>query len=201
MFTLVLLSILLLYFLALLLSGWLCGKLCSIIFKQRRAYRAGFSMGIIAGLMPIFWDVIPTFIAHRYLCSQHSGTWIYKAPEQWLSEKRNQTTKLPPRKIEPNKEREISFNWRNLELSRRWLDEKSIKYSAILSINLETYRLVDRDSHEILAEYSDYTAWRSSISYWRYELLKGLINGCPNKQKDREVYFSTLKKYESLPLD
>jgi hypothetical protein len=200
-FTLILLSILLSYLLALVLSGWLFGKLFSLIFRKVRAYRIGFAIGIIAGLAPVFWDVIPTFIAHRYLCSRNSGTWIYKTPEQWLSEKRNQIAKLAPRKIESEKERETSFNWKNLELSRRWLDEKTIKHPEVLSIQLETWRIVDRDNHEILVEHSDYTAWRSSIKYWRYELLQGLITGCPENQKDGKAYVLTLQRYESLPLD
>lgn len=31
----------------------------------------------------VFWDFIPTLIAHKYYCSTQAGFWVYKTPEQW----------------------------------------------------------------------------------------------------------------------
>ncbi|MFI3158146.1 MAG: hypothetical protein QX199_18525 [Methylococcaceae bacterium] len=34
----------------------------------------------------VFWDWIPTLIAHKYYCSTQAGFWVYKTPEQWKAE-------------------------------------------------------------------------------------------------------------------
>ena len=34
----------------------------------------------------IFWDLIPTLIAHKYYCETQAGFWVYKTPEQWVKE-------------------------------------------------------------------------------------------------------------------
>ena len=34
----------------------------------------------------VFWDWIPTQIAHKYYCSTQAGFWVYKTPEQWVKE-------------------------------------------------------------------------------------------------------------------
>jgi hypothetical protein len=34
----------------------------------------------------VFWDFIPTLIAHKYYCATEAGFWVYKTPEQWQQE-------------------------------------------------------------------------------------------------------------------
>lgn len=34
----------------------------------------------------VFWDFIPTLVAHKYYCETQAGFWVYKTPEQWRQE-------------------------------------------------------------------------------------------------------------------
>lgn len=34
----------------------------------------------------MFWDWIPTVVAHKYLCATQSGFWVYKTLDQWKEE-------------------------------------------------------------------------------------------------------------------
>lgn len=36
--------------------------------------------------LPIFWDWIPTVVAHKYYCEKEAGFWVYKTVEQWKVE-------------------------------------------------------------------------------------------------------------------
>lgn len=31
----------------------------------------------------VFWDFIPTLVAHQYYCTTEAGFWVYKTPGQW----------------------------------------------------------------------------------------------------------------------
>lgn len=45
--------------------------------------------GMMAGLVMyhlVFWDLIPTLVAHKYYCATEAGFWVYKTPEQWKLE-------------------------------------------------------------------------------------------------------------------
>ena len=34
----------------------------------------------------VFWDWIPTVVAHKYYCSTEAGFWVYKTVDQWKAE-------------------------------------------------------------------------------------------------------------------
>lgn len=34
----------------------------------------------------VFWDWIPTVVAHKYYCSTQAGFWVYKTLDQWKAE-------------------------------------------------------------------------------------------------------------------
>jgi len=36
--------------------------------------------------LPIFWDWIPTVVAHKYYCEKEAGFWVYKTLDQWKAE-------------------------------------------------------------------------------------------------------------------
>lgn len=42
--------------------------------------------GFLVVYLPVFWDHIPTLVAHQYYCATEAGFWIYKTPEQWNAE-------------------------------------------------------------------------------------------------------------------
>lgn len=68
------------------LSIWIIRK--SYRFAKAK-YRRGWAGGVIAAFIMynlVFWDFIPTLVAHKYYCSTQAGFWVYKTPEQWREE-------------------------------------------------------------------------------------------------------------------
>ena len=51
----------------------------------KSAKRWGWGAALIMYLL-VFWDWIPTVVAHQYYCSTEAGFWVYKTPEQWIKE-------------------------------------------------------------------------------------------------------------------
>jgi hypothetical protein len=42
--------------------------------------------GFLLVYLPVFWDHIPTIMAHNYYCEKEAGFWVYKTVEQWKAE-------------------------------------------------------------------------------------------------------------------
>jgi hypothetical protein len=40
----------------------------------------------LAMYLLVFWDWLPTVVAHKYYCATEAGFWVYKTPEQWKKE-------------------------------------------------------------------------------------------------------------------
>ena len=51
--------------------------------KSRWRWGAG---AALAMYLLVFWDHIPTVVAHKYYCEKEAGFWIYKALDQWEAE-------------------------------------------------------------------------------------------------------------------
>lgn len=66
------------------------------VWLTRRAAQAATRRGIagwkwglpvvLAMYLLVFWDWIPTVIAHKYYCSKYAGFTVYKTLEQWKAE-------------------------------------------------------------------------------------------------------------------
>jgi hypothetical protein len=42
--------------------------------------------GFVIVYLPVFWDYIPTVVAHKYYCEKEAGFWVYKTLAQWKAE-------------------------------------------------------------------------------------------------------------------
>lgn len=51
----------------------------------KSAKRWGWGAALAMYLL-VFWDWIPTVVAHKYYCATEAGFWVYKTPEQWKKE-------------------------------------------------------------------------------------------------------------------
>ena len=36
--------------------------------------------------LPVFWDHVPTLLAHTYYCEKEAGFWVYRTMDQWKIE-------------------------------------------------------------------------------------------------------------------
>ncbi len=70
----------------LLISIWVTSKAAS--WAKANNKKPWLWGGLAAFMMYnlVFWDWIPTLVAHKYYCSTQAGFWVYKTPEQWMKE-------------------------------------------------------------------------------------------------------------------
>ncbi|MDP2398457.1 MAG: hypothetical protein Q8M53_08905 [Burkholderiales bacterium] len=136
-----------------------------LVAVTRAAYRGaknkGFSKakcrfaaagGFLALYLPIFWDHIPTVIAHEYYCTKDSGFWIYKTLDQWKTENpgvaetllANKSVVTVPNAYVLNHR----FNWAVYET----------RYFPINHMTRTEWQVVDSKTEEILARYVNYSA-------------------------------------------
>jgi hypothetical protein len=55
--------------------------------KKNGKSAARWGWGAALGMyLMVFWDWIPTVVAHKYYCATEAGFWVYKTPEQWKKE-------------------------------------------------------------------------------------------------------------------
>jgi hypothetical protein len=120
---------------------------------------AGWKWGIPAGILMyllVFWDHIPTVVAHRYYCDKEAGFAINKTLEQWKSENPGVAETLSSSKISPL---EVIGNTRIARLNERF-HWQTVKERVFLSLVRTDRRIVDVNNGNILAKHIDFrTGW------------------------------------------
>lgn len=53
--------------------------------RGRSQWRLGGAAALVMYLL-VFWDQIPTLVAHNYYCGKQAGFWVYKSLDQWKAE-------------------------------------------------------------------------------------------------------------------
>jgi hypothetical protein len=61
--------------------------------SKKKSFSIAAAFFLIMYLIP-FWDLIPTLIMHKYYCNTQAGFWVYKTPEEWISENPDTATSL-----------------------------------------------------------------------------------------------------------
>lgn len=87
---------------------YLVVSIAVVVFTAQPAKKKGKSpwrWGAVAALIMyllIFWDHIPTVVAHKYYCEKEAGFWVYKTVEQWKLENPGVAEMLVTNKGEPH---------------------------------------------------------------------------------------------------
>ncbi len=138
----------------------------------RKRGRSGWRWGGLAALamyLLVFWDHLPTLLAHRYYCEKEAGFWVYKSVEQWKRENPDVLAGLwnlvLPIERTPGGDIQI-------------LDERfAIKTThnrplPLLTTSISEYQLFDRVTGEVLARGKDvgsgagYIATGGGFKFW-----------------------------------
>lgn len=79
------------------------------------------TLAFLSLYLPVFWDFIPTIIAHRYYCAKDAGIVMVKDPRQWASEHAAETDALRISFWDPNKPQslKIAVGWERTFINRR----------------------------------------------------------------------------------
>lgn len=121
----------------------------------------------------VFWDWIPTVVAHKYYCSTQAGFWVYKTLDQWKAENPGLAkTLVLPRDRTPQT-RWVSNGYVEVHpLNQRfnWVVNSHSK-TFFLHISKREEEVIDAKKNEVLTRYVDFSSGDQSrpfrgIKFW-----------------------------------
>ncbi len=149
-------------------------------------------MGIGAFLLvylPLFWDWIPTVVAHRYYCEKEAGFWVYKTLDQWKTENPGVVEGLIMTRVSPSTRKGDMKNYTDtyfLNQRFNWI----VKHNGQLLFNRWRHEqeVVDSKTGEVLARYVDFSTsqerQQAGWSGWKFWLASWhCIDGAINDSK------------------
>lgn len=145
-----------LYGLLTLVLMWIAARVAKHYGKSARW---GWRSVFLASFLFLFWDTVPTLVAHKSLCAMNYGFTQHKSLEQWKQENPGVAETLVP--IEENDyEKKDNLEIRHLNARFDWQRETK---EVFLSVRRSRERLVDTKTREVLGEYVDYFAGAGPI--------------------------------------
>jgi len=126
--------------------------------KQGRSpWRWGGAAALVMYLL-VFWDHIPTVVAHKYYCKKEAGFWVYKTVEQWKAENPGVAETLVANKGAPSKRQGDMENYTDTySLSSRfnWI----VKHNGQFLFNRWRHEqeVVDVKTGDVLGRYVDFS--------------------------------------------
>jgi len=112
--------------------------------------------GFLLVYLPVFWDWIPTVVAHQYYCATEAGFWVYKSVDQWKKENPGVMETL----VAYNDGKSANgayilnqrFNWAVKKIGPLWFNRWRWHHEV-----------VDSKSGEVLARYIDFSTGNGNI--------------------------------------
>lgn len=100
-----------------------------------------------------FWDWIPTVAAHSYYCSRHAAFVVAKPFEQWRRENADWVRVQPPLLASDGR---AGTRLPVMAIGHRIIEERRPLEEVFMSVKREEARLIDAQTHEVLARYVDF---------------------------------------------
>ena len=156
--------------------------------------------GFLVVYLPVFWDHIPTVIAHQYYCGTEAGFWVYKTPEQWKKENPGVAETLanssPSRSwVEAQDETRFTLNERFEDQSRR-------RHLRFVPVTVFSDITVDRKTNAVLARHVSVGAGYGNImvgSDWRSMKFWLSLGSCEGEAlRLRGQYERIRRSYEKI---
>lgn len=127
--------------------------------KKRGHNKWAWGIGVFLLIfLPIFWDWIPTLVAHKYYCSTEAGFWVYKTVDQWKAENPGVMETLVQADSHFISEKNISSYTLNNRF--KWVMKDSSVFFLPLFQREEL--IVDMKNDNVLARYLDYSSGYSN---------------------------------------
>jgi hypothetical protein len=125
--------------------------------RGKSPWRWGGSAALVMYLL-VFWDHIPTVVAHKYYCEKEAGFWVYKTVEQWKAENPRVMETLVANKGYPSsREGDMAIYTTTSFLNSRF--NLVVKHRGPLFLYrwLREDTLIDTKTNETLARYVDFS--------------------------------------------
>lgn len=149
--------------------------------------------GFLAVYLPVFWDHIPTLIAHKYYCEKEAGFWVYKTVEQWKSENPGAAETLTWKALPESSDtiHQADGATRTV-LNERIVDETRRQRLSSLPVTRSGGLIVDRKTGQVLARLNSVGSGHGNIGVsadWRALKFWLSIDGCPPALEMRKFSF------------
>ncbi len=102
--------------------------------------------------LPIFWDWIPTVVAHKYYCEKEAGFWVYKTLDQWKAENQGVMEGLH-QILQPSQK--TAYGDVDVMDERFVIETQRRKPISFLTTSVTERRIVDSKTGEILEKTVD----------------------------------------------
>ena len=174
--------------------------LLAVRYARKRGV-AGWKLGIPAGLVMyllLFWDHVPTIMAHEYYCDRQAGFLLYKPLEVWKKENPDAGTSISsaaiPKSIKTDNKIVHHLNSRFKSVFER--------ERVFLGVVRSSQYVLDDLKNEILAKYVDFSTGRESIGVTASSLRDYKVwipnRSCDEEKEDRKKFNNFVKSVESL---
>lgn len=165
----------------------------AIVYARRHgksAKRWGAGAALVMYLL-VFWDHIPTLVAHKYYCEKEAGFWVYKTLDQWKADNPGVVERLVANKGAPsNRQGDMTNYIDTYFLNQRfnWV----VKHNGPLLFNRWRHEqeVIDAKSGEVLARYVDFSTAQqqreAGWSGWKFWLDSGFLGNryCSSEGRD-----------------
>ena len=143
---------------------YLIVSLVVVILAARAAKKRGKSpwrwSGAAALIMYllVFWDHIPTVVAHKYYCEREAGFWVYKTLDQWKAENPGVAeTLVTNKRASSTRQGDMGNYVDTYSLNQRfnWV----VKKTGPLLLNRWRWEkeVIDTKTNEVLVRYVDFS--------------------------------------------
>lgn len=144
------------------------------ITHSRRSAWGRAVVGFLAVYLPVFWDHIPTVLAHRYYCAKDGGDFLYQDPAVWLAKN---GSKLESLRVPPGGEpvhRAFLDGWRREYLINKWvaLDSRRDVHNVagFIEVGREAQRIIDIRNGNLIAKNVQYNVGKpfqtGGVKFW-----------------------------------
>lgn len=163
------------------------------IWLTRRAVKgakergiAGWKFGLPMALVMyhlVFWEWIPTMVAHKYNCSKYGGFTVYKTLEEWKGENPGVAETLLENKVSIQRvgDTENYTDTQNLNQRFRWKTKKN-NFISFLPIYRFDDQVEDSITGEVLAHNIDFSSGRGR-DYLKFWMNNRSCSGEPGSRK------------------
>lgn len=122
--------------------------------------------GVAALLMYnlVFWDWIPTVLAHKNYCENEAGLWIYKTLDQWKEENPGVMETLQTQRVWPSqRDGDIGNYSTTLTVNQRfnYLHKKNGPY--LLNVWRHEQEIIDVSNGNVLARQIDFSSGNGNV--------------------------------------
>ena len=177
------------------------GVIAYAVRKAKERGIDGWKWGVPAAFVMyliVFWDHIPTLIAHKYYCDKEAGFFVYKTLEEWKEENPGVAETLTYQEISNSEKHGNNYVY-HLNERFDWLIDNE---TLFLTVKRSNNKLIDVLKDEVLAEYTDFSSGYGTpmTGYGGWGKIKMWLmnNSCEKDVRSRKKFYEFEASAEKL---